>query len=216
MARKLKRPRVLGNKSHNPKNHGPKTRGRKPALPRRIGMTDNIRNIDGSMALRGLRPDEALIDRTYRPVGMTARPLAALARARHIRVLQAGAPRAIRPPVGGCHLPEWALRRFGSMVKNLPAHLLVTAAAHGERAVIAAARAGVDAVLISPVFATASHPGGKSLGVIRFARLARQARSLGLGVYALGGTGSPASIRRLGGIPISGIAGIGFLGRPQA
>lgn len=87
--------------------------------------------------------------------------------------------------------------------------LRVTAAAHSERAVVAAARAGVDAVLISPVFATASHPGAKTLGVVRFARLARLAAEKGLRVYALGGV-TPGLVRRLAGTGTYGMAGISF------
>ncbi len=216
MARKLKRPRSIGNKSRFPNNNDPINKAPpRSAWPLRIGMTDNMRNIGGHQALQGLAPHEALIDRRYEPGPTKSRLLAVEARARHIIVLKAGIPRAILPPLGGCHLPEWALRRFAGMAKTLPTHFLVTAAAHGEQAIIAAARAGADAVLISPVFTTTSHPGGKSLGIIRFARLAGLARSLGLGVYALGGINSPANVRRLGGIAITGIAGISFLERPQ-
>lgn len=84
----------------------------------------------------------------------------------------------------------------------------VTAAAHSRRAVYTAYRAGVDAVLISPVFPTRSHPGGKTLGIIRFAALATYANSLGLGVYALGGMTDQTKIRRLKPLSIIGIAGI--------
>jgi thiamine-phosphate pyrophosphorylase len=47
-----------------------------------------------------------------------------------------------------------------------------------------AARLGADAALLSPVFATRSHPGGATLGPVRFRLLARQAA---LPVIALGG-----------------------------
>jgi thiamine monophosphate synthase len=43
-----------------------------------------------------------------------------------------------------------------------------TAPAHDRRELIAAKRAGAHLVLLSPVFATRSHPGQNSLGVIRF------------------------------------------------
>ncbi|MEM8726358.1 MAG: thiamine phosphate synthase [Pseudomonadota bacterium] len=45
-------------------------------------------------------------------------------------------------------------------------------------------RFGADAVLLSPVFTTRSHPGGKVLGAQRFRRLASYARTP---VIALGG-----------------------------
>jgi thiamine-phosphate pyrophosphorylase len=91
---------------------------------------------------------------------------------------------------------------------------IVTAAAHSEPAIVAAAKAGVEAVLLSPVFPTASHPGGATLGVVRFARLAHLAASLGLFVYALGGVTDGAKIRRLAGSGASGIASIGYF-RPR-
>ena len=84
---------------------------------------------------------------------------------------------------------------------------LVTAAAHDGAAVRRAVRAGVDAVLLSPVFATASHPGAPTLGAGRFAALARTAA---VPVYALGGI-DPGSVRRLGGTGAAGIAAIGAL-----
>ncbi|MGB6086354.1 thiamine phosphate synthase, partial [Parvibaculum sp.] len=74
-----------------------------------------------------------------------------------------------------------------------------------------AAAARVDAVLISPVFPTESHPGGKTLGLIRLAQLARHARSLNLKPYALGGIITPTHISRLSGTGVEGVAGIGFL-----
>jgi thiamine-phosphate pyrophosphorylase len=45
-------------------------------------------------------------------------------------------------------------------------------------------RAGADAVFVSPVFATASHPGAPTLGPMRFGLLAKR---LPLPVIALGG-----------------------------
>jgi thiamine-phosphate pyrophosphorylase len=74
-----------------------------------------------------------------------------------------GAPRALWP------------RRRG---------LLHLATAHGLGELGLAARLGADAALLSPVFTTASHPGGDTLGAVRFRLLARQA---GLPVIALGG-----------------------------
>jgi len=74
-----------------------------------------------------------------------------------------GAPRALWP------------RRAG---------LLHLATAHDLAELGLAARLGADAALLSPVFATRSHPGGGTLGPVRFRLLARQAR---LPVIALGG-----------------------------
>ncbi len=65
--------------------------------------------------------------------------------------------------------------------RNMPRPLLRTAPAHDARE-LAAARG--QAVLISPVFATRSHPGARTLGPLRFAALARRAA---MAVIALGG-----------------------------
>jgi thiamine-phosphate pyrophosphorylase len=74
-----------------------------------------------------------------------------------------GAPRALWP------------RRAG---------LLHLATVHDLAELGLAARLGADAALLSPVFTTASHPGGGTLGAVRFRLLARQA---GPPVIALGG-----------------------------
>ena len=78
-----------------------------------------------------------------------------------------GAPRALWP------------RRAG---------LLHLATAHGMAELGLAARLGADAALLSPVFPTRSHPGGATLGPVRFRLLARQAK---LPVIALGGMSAP-------------------------
>ncbi len=83
-----------------------------------------------------------------------------------------GAPRALWP------------RRAG---------LLHLATAHSLSEMGLAARLGADAALLSPVFTTRSHPGGGTLGAVRFRLLARQAR---LPVIALGGM-NPARAKAL-------------------
>ena len=58
------------------------------------------------------------------------------------------------------------------------------ATAHGPAELRQAVRAGADAVLLSPVFATRSHPGARALGPVRFHALAALS---GVPVIALGG-----------------------------
>jgi thiamine-phosphate pyrophosphorylase len=62
--------------------------------------------------------------------------------------------------------------------------LIHLATAHDIAELALAARMGADAVLLSPVFPTRSHPGGETLGPVRFRLLAVQSR---LPVIALGG-----------------------------
>lgn len=74
------------------------------------------------------------------------------------------------------------------------AGLIYLATAHDLAELGLAARCGADAALLSPVFATRSHPGGASLGSVRFRLLARHAGALP--VIALGGM-TPARARTL-------------------
>lgn len=61
---------------------------------------------------------------------------------------------------------------------------LVTWSAHNLREIRAAEQAGAQAIFLSPVFPTRTHPGRRALGERRFALLARRTR---LPVIALGG-----------------------------
>ncbi len=61
---------------------------------------------------------------------------------------------------------------------------LLSAPVHHLQEIRAAERVGADLLFLSPVFPTRSHAGGRILGRMRFASLARQTR---LPVIALGG-----------------------------
>ncbi len=186
------------------------------ALPLLLALTDPVRAPDPFEGLASLPAGAGLIWRAYEtvPRRTDVLALARAARAQGCVLLIAGQP-ALAGSADGLHLAEHMLnsphtdRSFASARRPKPDHI-VTAAAHSERAIIAAARAGADAVLISPVFATRSHPHAATLGVTRFARLAQLATSLGLGAYALGGVTSDEKHRRLAGSNATGIAGIEF------
>ncbi len=77
-----------------------------------------------------------------------------------------------------------------------------TAAVHNACQLRQAAKAGFKTVLISPVFASNSHPGGRGLGVVRARALALTARQLGLSPLALGGLSHAALARLNGTAPI--------------
>lgn len=176
-----------------------------------VAVTDPQRMPDPSDALSSLPRGSALIWRAYEnaPSAKRVRSLDAAARAKSCILLIAGSPKlARRLGVPGIHLPERDLAHYRGFAFG---QKVVTASCHSERAIIAAARAGVDAILLSPVMPTESHPGGKTLGITRFARLVRLANELGLSVYALGGISTPASVARLRGTGAAGVAGIGFL-----
>lgn len=111
----------------------------------------------------------------------------------------------------GVHLPERLTGRAG-VHRALRRRFWLTAAAHSLPAMLKAQRAGVDALVVSPVFASRSPSAGRPLGVLAFARLVRHAASP---VYALGGINA-GSARRLVMSGASGLAAIGGLegGRP--
>ena len=76
--------------------------------------------------------------------------------------------------------------------------------AHHAREIVAARRAGADAIMISPILATRSHPGAAGIGRVRAARLARLA---GPRAIALGGI-RPETIRQWQSAGFYGIAAI--------
>jgi thiamine-phosphate pyrophosphorylase len=90
-------------------------------------------------------------------------------------------------------------------------HYIITAAAHSYPALLRAARLGADAVLLSPVFATASHPGARPLGAVRFAACARKLRrASAVPIIALGGIRA-SNAQRVAGAGAAGFAAIGAL-----
>lgn len=136
-----------------------------------------------------------------------ARALAPVCRARGLVLLIAGdGPLAARVGAAGVHLPEARAGEARGWRRRHPGWL-ITAAAHGARALHAAARAGADAAVLSPVFATASHPDARPLGPLRFARLARQCS---LPVYALGGVtaATATALKNSGAVGIAGVSGL--------
>jgi thiamine-phosphate pyrophosphorylase len=185
-------------------------------FPARLAMTDPLRAPDPFAMLDSLTRKDGLIWRPgdHIPTRSNMQALARQARARGIPVFISMSD-GVTPGLSNLnlHVPErfiFSPHTDGKFCKREKPGLCITAAAHSHIAITAAARAGADAVLISPVFETASHPGRRPLGMIRFAALAHHARSLGLAVYALGGITSPEKIRRLNGTGITGIAGIGL------
>ena len=92
-----------------------------------------------------------------------SRKVAKVTRKNGLILVMAGGSRGVRG--AGAHNGSGSLR---------PA--LKTASAHSRREAIAAVRGGADAVFVSPVFATQSHPGAKVLGPVRFGLIVRGLR----------------------------------------
>jgi thiamine-phosphate pyrophosphorylase len=124
-------------------------------------------------------------------------------RAQRAMLLVAGDARLARA-VGadGVHWPE-RRARLGP-ARPWP-RALATCAAHGVPGLVAARRIGADAVLLSPVFATRSHPGAAPLGIVRWG-LARRTGGC-VPVLALGGV-TCTSAGRLRGLHPDGYAAI--------
>jgi len=109
----------------------------------------------------------------------------------------------------GVHLSEKTLKKTalcGRFIKP-KAQFFVTSACHSLKAIKWAEICMIDAVLISPVFATKSHPDGRTLGTWKFANLARKGS---IKKYALGGITSK-TISHLRKSKACGCAGIGEL-----
>jgi thiamine-phosphate pyrophosphorylase len=148
----------------------------------------------------------------YRAFGRTdavevGEALARVCRQRGLILLVGADPGlAARLGADGVHWPQRLARRRG-LNHRLAKRFHITAAAHDLPAVLAARRAGAEALFLSPVFASRSASAGRPLGPMRLAAWARQA---GLPVYALGGI-TVTRGRRLRLAGVDGMAAVGAL-----
>ncbi len=114
--------------------------------------------------------------------------LSHIARRRRAILLIAGDWRmAAKVKANGIHLPEYMLHS-GKLAPILGwarrSKRLITVACHSRQVLGQARKLKMSAALVSPVFATDSHPGATALGLLRFTTLCR---STGIPVFALGG-----------------------------
>lgn len=148
-------------------------------LPPLVLMTDDERLPDPVAAARAL-PKGSLVIARAKDKARLHRLVATLlpvAKARGLFLLAAG---AYVPGADGVHLPE---ARIGEAAQLRARYrILITASAHSFGAL--QKTAFVDAVLLSPVFPTQSHPGRAALGALRGNAMAQQSP---VPVYALGG-----------------------------
>ncbi len=92
----------------------------------------------------------------------------------------------------------------------LPSQGVRTVAVHGHRELAGALRVGADLFFVSPVFATASHPQARLLGVVRFGLLVGRHRQRAI---TLGGVNFD-NVRKLQGMNSHGWAAIDAFKRP--
>lgn len=176
-------------------------------LPPLFMVTDTERMADPLAAARALPRGSGVILRHYDDPDreLLARALGRLARQRGLVLLVAGDGRlAARSGAAGLHLPQALVNEARRWRLQRP-RWLITAAAHDPAALRRAASAGADAALLSPAFATASHPGATALGAMRFVAWTRASP---IPVYALGGI-DDATAKRLAGSGAIGIAAVG-------
>lgn len=181
------------------------------SLPRLWFLTDHGRVPDPVAVLARLPAGSGVILRDYEHERRRelAADLGAAARGKGHLFLVAGDP-LLAEAVGadGFHAPQWQLEsRDLRQLRIACPHWMITAAAHDEQALDRAAKARADAALVSPVFATQSHPGAPVLGVEGLRRMIEGAR---LPVIALGGI-EGGTVGALAELPIAGIAAIGAL-----
>lgn len=189
-------------------------------LPALILVTDETRLSDPTGAMASLPAGSAVL---YRHYGLFDR--AGFGRKLRESARQNGLLFTVAGDLGlaealdadGCHMPEdlaFRLEDHEPFRTRDGRPAFNTLAAHSEEALERAARLGVDAALLSPVFATRSHPEREPLGAREANRLAQNAA---LPVYALGGlTLETALALKSAQEPgaFAGIAAIGALTRP--
>jgi thiamine-phosphate pyrophosphorylase len=172
-------------------------------------MTDDLRLPDPLAAARALPPGSLVIVRARDAArrAALAECLRGVAWARGLILLIADDP-ALAWTIGanGLHLPEIRAHEAAHWRAKNP-RWLITASAHSLGAVLKAGHA--DAVLLSPVFATASHAKAHALSAAK-ARLI--ARNVPTPLFALGGVTARNAALLSG---FSGIAAIGALTPPS-
>lgn len=192
---------VLARVARDLRRKSPQCGARAAALPPLALFCDDDRLPDPLEAASRLPPGTLVVARARDPARL--RDLAAGLCRMPLRVLVAGDMDLARRLRCGLHLPEV---RIGEIARwRSLSSAPVTAAVHSAAAVWRAQALGADAVFLSPVFATLSHPGAAGLGVSRANRIARSAR---VPVYALGGIDAHTA-RRLSGF--AGLAAVGAL-----
>jgi thiamine-phosphate pyrophosphorylase len=176
-------------------------------LPPLILLTDDERLPDPLAAASALPRGSAVIVRARNKekrfaLGVVLREIA---HGNGLFLLVADDPQlAVRIYADGIHLPEKRAHEALHWRATHPDWFIICAA-HSARAAMNAKAA--DAVLLSPVFATQSHPDRAPLTPMR---LRFMARNIPAPIYALGGIDA-RNVLRLSNAPLAGIAAISSL-----
>jgi thiamine-phosphate pyrophosphorylase len=183
-------------------------------LPSLFAMTDPERTPDVVAYAKGLPDGAGLILRHFGQTKprMASMDLAGVASAKKL-VYLIGADPDLAAVVGakGVHWPERQPKEAASYKRHQPSRLM-TMAAHGAEGIAAAKAAKADAVILGPVFKSASASAGAPLGVACFTELVAGSD---LPVYALGGI-TAKNAEELLGSGACGIAGVGSFIAPSS
>lgn len=181
----------------------PPRTARGKALPSLLFFTDPARVANPEAVAERLPAGAGIVFRAFGAEDAVdqGRRLRAIADARSL-ILLAGAHASLAEGIGadGLHLPEASVAAIPRL-RAEHARWLITAAAHNALAVQAAERAGADAVVVSPVFASNSPSAGEPLGIEGLKDLVAVTA---LPVYALGGVRARTVTQLIG----SGIVGM--------
>lgn len=177
-------------------------------VPRMILMTDDDRLVDPSPIIPSMPPGSAIIIRSRSVAEREKRAHAVSALCYHHQItLLVSHETPPKQLIGdGVHIPEatrarWHRKDFWRLQPRL-----VSTSAHDLTSAKRASEWGVDAVLLSPLSPTKSHPGGKSLGYWRGASICRH---INIPTIALGGI-DHKSMGRVLNLGFFGYAGIGI------
>ena len=172
-------------------------------------LTDGTRIPDPAPIIAALPAGTGVIYRDYAAVARIdqACRYADLCIERDLVFYVAGDPTlAERAGAHGVHLPA----RDALKAPKIEKGLLLSVSCHDANEIQQAEDLGADSLFLSPVFATASHPGGKTLGVENFKALAVESSTP---VLALGGI-TEENAAQLKGPNVAGFGAIGAFDVP--
>lgn len=178
-------------------------------------MTDDDRLVDPAPVIPSMPMGSAVIirSRSENERDQRARAISNLCRYHRVTLLMSCETPPAQLIGDGVHVPEAGRKNWRRTDFYRLQPRLVTTSAHDLTAAKSGAAWGADAVLLSPIFSTKSHPGAKSLGVWRGAAISRH---LNIPTIALGGIDHITMPRALN-LEFFGCAGIGiFQAKPAA
>jgi thiamine-phosphate pyrophosphorylase len=176
------------------------------ALPPLLFFTDPVRTPHPERVLEHLPRGAALVYRVFGApdAPVRGRPLRDLARRRGVLFMVGADVRlATALRADGVHWPERLAFRPG-VNRGLARRFLLTGAAHGAGAVLRARRAGLSALVVSPVFPSRSPSAGRPLGARRLGGLSLISP---VPIYALGGV-TAATATGLASTRVVGLAAV--------